>query len=179
MYRICLYQGTHSTGHTSMRMGIAICSNMQRRDNLSETAVSKISYCLKSKGRVSFAEILESFINFLRSLSKSFDIQIILFLKGLSCHHHGFFLSSIVNWSSYVLGPSICILKVVCVWIWPMSAHTDMCMDKHKIDVHALPIFRRRTGRHMQGHTHILFILRQLPFHQCNLHRKQNRPLTM
>lgn len=99
MYRICLYQGTHSTGHTSMRMGIAICSNMQRRENLSETAVSKISYCLKSKGRVSFAEILESFINFLRSLSKSFDIQIILFLKGLSCHHHGFFLSSIVNWS--------------------------------------------------------------------------------
>lgn len=100
MYRICLYQGTHSTSHTSVGMGIAICSNMQGRKDMSERAVSKISYCLKSKGRFSFAEIFESFINFLRSLSKPFDIQIILFLKGLSCYHHSFFLSSIVNWSN-------------------------------------------------------------------------------
>lgn len=32
-----------------------------------------------------------------------------------------------------------------------MSAHTDICMDKHKIDVHALPIFRRQTERDVQN----------------------------
>lgn len=67
--------------------------------------------------------------------------------------------------SSYVPSPLVYIQKDVCVWIWPMSAHTDMCVDKHKIDVHALPIFRRRTGRHVLGHTHTLFVLRQLAFY--------------
>lgn len=62
-----------------------------------------------------------------------------------------------VKWTSYVPSPRVCIQKVVCVWIWPISAHTDMCMDKHKIDVHALPIFRRGTGRHVQGHTYTLY----------------------
>lgn len=60
-----------------------------------------------------------------------------------------------------------------------MSAHTDMCMDKHKIDVRALPIFRRQTGRHVQGHTHIYplysdnFLFTHAP------PRKAIRPLTM
>lgn len=49
------------------------------------------------------------------------------------------------------------------MWIWPMSAHTDMCMDKHKIDAHALPIFRRQTGQTC-AKTHIYSVLGQLPF---------------
>lgn len=66
---------------------------------------------------------------------------------------------------SDVPSPVVCGQQDVCVWIWPMSAHTDMCVDKHKIDVYALPIFRRRAGRHVLGHTHILFVIRQLPFY--------------
>lgn len=51
-----------------------------------------------------------------------------------------------VKWSSYVPSPTACIQKDICTWVWPMSAHTDVCVDKHKRDVHALPVFRRWAG---------------------------------
>lgn len=54
--------------------------------------------------------------------------------------------------------------KKMSVRIWPVSAHTDVCVDKHEIHVRALPIFRRQTGRHVHGHTNILSVLRQLLF---------------
>lgn len=98
-----------------------------------------------------------------RHVSKYYPINFCLF--QILCDSWQWKTKSGMEKWSYVPSPLLCTQKDVCVWIWPMSAHTDMCMDKHKIDVRALPIFRRRTGRHVQGHTHIPFILRQLPFY--------------
>ena len=54
--------------------------------------------------------------------------------------------------------------KKMSVRIWPVSARTDVCVNKHKIHVRALPIFRRQMGRHVYRHTNILSVLRQLLF---------------
>lgn len=84
-------------------------------------------------------------------------------------------MSRHVKWSSYICSALVCAQKDVCVWIWPMSAHTDMCMDKHKIDVHALPIFRRQTRKTCaRTHAYPLHIW-QLPFYQRTSNRKQKR----
>lgn len=81
-----------------------------------------------------------------------------------------------IKWSSCVPSPVACIQKDICVWIWPMSAHTDMCVDKHKIDVHALPIFRRQT-EDMCKDTHVYSLATSILL--MHLHRKQNGSLPM
>lgn len=39
--------------------------------------------------------------------------------------------------------PSVRSAKITYTSVWPVSVRTDVCVDKHEVGVHALPIFRR------------------------------------